>query len=277
MGLLPVSNGEPDASEAVYIGIDLAWSERNLSGAATLRGGPRGATLAEAPALLGKLEAIVEYVRLRAGAGRAVVAVDAPLHVPNSSGSRPAEAALARVFRRYEAGAHPANRRLLTRGPEGVRGEALVTLLEAYGFRATDRIGAGDEGRLVTEVYPHAAMVALFGLGRTLKYKARGRRDREGRLEAWRAYQHYMRGLATANPPLRGHDELVARDVATLRGGALKGYEDQMDALLCAYIALYAHRWGEARCRTFGDREGGWILTPVAGLAEEPGSSSNPA
>jgi predicted RNase H-like nuclease len=261
-----MSNGKTQSSgaETTYIGIDLAWSGRNPSGVAALRGDPSGATLLEAPALLGDLQAIGAYVCRLVGDGPALVAVDAPLRVPNASGRRPAEAALAHVFQRYEAGAHPANRRLLDHAPDGVRGEALVALLATHGFHATERIEAHEGGRLVTEVYPHAAMVGLFGLTKTLKYKARGRqRGREERLAAWSTYQHHLRTLAAADPPLVGHDELLGVEVATLRGAALKGYEDRVDALLCAYIALYAHRWGAERCRTFGDLEGGWILTPA--------------
>ncbi|HMQ30152.1 MAG TPA: DUF429 domain-containing protein [Chloroflexaceae bacterium] len=246
-----------------YIGLDLAWSEGNQSGAAALRGGPAGAALLEPPALLGDMDAVVAYVLRHAGAGPAIVAVDAPLLVPNVTGRRPAEAALARVFRPYEAGAHPANRALLDRGGAGVRGELLVARLAAHGFAAAPAVAAGQGGRLVTEVYPHAAMVALFGLPRTLKYKARGRRGPGERHAAWRAYQAHMLDLAAADPPLRGPLDLLETRVETLRGAALKGYEDRVDALLCAYIALYAHRWGAARCRTFGDQAGGWIFTPV--------------
>lgn len=266
MGRLPDNDLLLRGATTTYIGIDLAWSERNPSGAAALRGGPAGATMAGPPVLLGTLGAVVEYIRGHAAEGPAVVAVDAPLRVPNAVGRRPAEAALARVFQRYEAGAHPANRRLLDRGPEGVRGEALVALLAEHGFRPAERVEAGEGGRLVTEVYPHAAMVALFGLGKTLKYKARGRRrGRDEQLKAWRVYQGHMRGLAGADPPMAGHGELLDVDVATLRGSALKSYEDRVDALLCAYIALYAHRWGAERCRTFGDLAGGWIVTPALG------------
>lgn len=251
-------------AQVTYIGLDLAWSAANKTGAAVLRGGPAGAELAEGPALLGPMDEIIAYIGRHAGEGPALVAVDAPLLVPNATGRRPAEAELARVFGPYEAGAHPANRRLLARGAEGVRGEALVERLRGEGFRPADRIEAGEEGRLLTEVYPHAAMVALFGLSKTLKYKARGqRRGREERLAAWRVYQAGLLGLGAADPPLRGHLELLRTEVGGLRGGALKGYEDRVDALLCAYIALYAHRWGAARCWTFGDLEGGWILTPA--------------
>jgi predicted RNase H-like nuclease len=73
-----------------------------------------------------------------------------------------------------------------------------------------------------------------------------------------------LRALAAADPPLRGHEELLSRDVATLRGRRLKDYEDQIDAVLCAYVALYAFRWGAARCRTFGTIEEGYIFTPVS-------------
>jgi predicted RNase H-like nuclease len=245
-----------------YIGIDLAWSDRNQSGAACLLGDRAGATLAEPPALLGDLETIVAYVERHAVAGPAIVAVDAPLLVPNLTGRRPADAALSAAFRRYEAGAHPVNRRLLAR--DGVvRGERLVALLAARGFRHVERIDAGADGRLVTEVFPHPAMVAIFGLERTLKYKARPGRSTEARLAEWRRYHAYLIALSDADPPLRGHEALVHTEVAALNGRALKAHEDRVDALMCAYIALYAHRWGAARCRTFGDMREGYIFTPV--------------
>jgi predicted RNase H-like nuclease len=106
-------------------------------------------------------------------------------------------------------------------------------------------------------------MVALFGLERTLKYKVKPGRSAEHRLAEWRRYQAYMAALSQADPPLRGQSALVAQDVAALRGRRLKDYEDQVDALMCAYIALYAFRWGAARCRVFGTFEVGYIYTPV--------------
>jgi predicted RNase H-like nuclease len=246
----------------VYIGVDLAWSARNPSGAAAAVGEGGGARLLEPPALLTTLESIVAYVARAAGDGPAIVAVDAPLLVPNAEGRRPAEAELAAAFRRYEAGPHPANRRLLARGG-AVRGEELVAALAGLGFRHVPAIEAGAEGRLVVEVFPHPAMVALFGLGRTLKYKARPGRSEAVRHAEWRRYQAHLGALTGADPPLTGHEATLAVDTATLRGRALKAYEDRADAVMCAYIALYAHRWGAARCRCFGDMAGGSIFTPV--------------
>src|SRR5207244_2399880 len=139
------------------IGIDLAWSPRNPTGAAVIGGGADGGALSET-ALLGDLNTIVGFVERHAGAGPAIVAVDAPLRVPNERGRRPAEAALSRAFGRYQAGAHPANRQLLTF--DGVvRGEALVAALEARGFVHKSAIAAGEPVRQVVEVFPHPAMI----------------------------------------------------------------------------------------------------------------------
>ena len=245
----------------IFIGIDLAWSRRNPTGAATLRGDARGGELADT-ALLGGDNEILSYIGAAAGAGPALVAVDAPLAVPNAAGRRPGEAELGMVFAKYQAGAHPANRSLPA-FRQGVRGELLVEQLARQGFAHTCTIAAGAPTRQVIEVYPHAAMVALFGLTRTLKYKAKPRRSRATRLAAWSEYQRHLDNLAGFDPPLRGQAGLASQDVAALRGQRLKNYEDQADAVICAYIGLYAFRWGAARCRCFGTIEGGYIYTPV--------------
>jgi predicted RNase H-like nuclease len=244
-----------------FIGLDLAWSSRNMTGGAVITGDATGGTLTNVVLLLDDAT-IADYVNLHAGDGPAIVAVDAPLQVPNATGRRPAEAELARVFRQYEAGAHPANRqRLACDG--GVRGEQLVAALERRGFIHKPTITAGDPVRQVIEVFPHPAMVAIFGLERTLKYKARPQRPLALRQAEWQRYQDYLRTLTRADPALHGQEKLLAQDVTGLRGKRLKQYEDRVDALFCAYIALYAFRWGMARCRVFGNFTEGYIFTPV--------------
>ncbi len=252
----------------ICIGLDLAWSARNPSGVATLEveiGDP------QAPNLTGHLrdnrllqtdQEIVDYIQAQAGGDPCLVAVDAPLRVPNPSGQRRAEAELNRVFRAYAAGAHPANRRLLAKNGQ-VRGEALVQALSRYGFREQASIEQGSLARQITEVFPHSAMVSLFGLSRSLPYKARPRRAWLQREQAWRLYQQHLRALASADPSLQGHEPLLQVEVGSLRGRQLKNYEDQVDALLCAYIALYGFRWGSRRCHSFGNLQEGHIFTPL--------------
>ncbi|MEM8529606.1 MAG: DUF429 domain-containing protein [Chloroflexota bacterium] len=245
----------------LFIGLDLAWSPRNRSGVAMLVGDEQGGTLQQVD-LLGDDTEITDYIQQHVGQQSAIVAVDAPLRVPNETGQRRAETEINRAFRRYEAGAHPANRKNLTFNGV-IRGEALVEALEQQGFVHQPTIEAGHPVRQIIEVFPHPAMIALFDLERTLKYKARPKRTQAERLAEWQRYQQHLRALATADPPLAGHEQLLQQAVADLRGQRLKAYEDQIDALFCAYIALYAFRWGHTRCQTFGTLEEGYVFTPV--------------
>ncbi|ADV66716.1 DUF429 domain-containing protein [Deinococcus maricopensis] len=238
------------------VGIDLAWSPRNPTGVAVL---DATGTLLEARTLTSDAD-LLAFLHAHTP-GPAVVAVDAPLIVPNDTGRRDAEAELARVYARFQAGAHPANRTLLGRYG-GLRGEALRDALQTRGFTVNPANLDRPDVRAVVGVYPHAAMVALFRLTRTLKYKAK-RQGRDAQLAAWAAYRAHLRALAFADPPLQGADALLNVDPASLRGRALKTHEDTVDALLCAYVALYAHRWGESRLQVFGNVQAGYILTPA--------------
>jgi predicted RNase H-like nuclease len=222
---------------ATFVGIDLAWSYRNPSGGAVIRNGALLVSTGE----LGSDEEIVAFVRqwLPAGAP-AIIGVDAPLRVPNLTGSRGCDRDLSAEWRRFEAGALPANRRLLE--TDGcVRGENLVSMLRTC-CRIDERavIPQRIQERIVCEVYPHPAHVSLFGLPKTLKYKARKGRslaDRRGELER---YHDHLLGLAVGDPPLTGGlGDLLATDVHALRGVTLKAHEDRLDAVTCAYIACY--------------------------------------
>ncbi|MEN9278019.1 MAG: DUF429 domain-containing protein [Thermostichus sp. DG_1_5_bins_95] len=247
----------------------MAWSPRNPSGIATVQVikdpwlGKWTGILTDCRILQTDTE-ILNYIQSRAGRDPepCLIAVDAPLRVPNLTGQRKAEAELNRVFRAYEAGAHPANRRLLARDGQ-VRGEALVQALSNWGFQERAEIQQGSLTRQVTEVFPHSAMVSLFGLSRTLKYKARPKRTCQERQQAWHLYQHHLRSLTLADPALSGHEALLQVEVGSLKGRALKDYEDRVDALMCAYVALYGFRWGSERCHSFGNLQEGHIFTPL--------------
>lgn len=243
-----------------FIGLDLAWSARNPSGVAVLEGDTGGAVLTVSGLLESDTE-ILAFLDAHAS-GPCLIAVDAPLSVPNLTGQRFAEAELAAVFRQFQAGAHPANRTLLGRYNGGVlRGEWLRDALAARGIRDEPADVADPEARICLEVYPHAAMVALFELGRTLKYKQKGQ-GREVLDAAWNEYHRHLANLEGAEPPLTGLGALLAVKPSTLKGAALKNHEDEADAVMCAYVALYAHRF-PARCEIFGSVLEGYILTPT--------------
>jgi predicted RNase H-like nuclease/ppGpp synthetase/RelA/SpoT-type nucleotidyltranferase len=224
----------------VYLGIDLAWGTRQPTGLAVLDGDARLRHLSTVRTDDEIVAALTPHLEPSVLAG-----IDAPLVVTNATGSRPAERALSRDFRRFEAGTHPSN----TGKPEFAGG--------TRGARICERLGlvVHETG---LEVYPHAAIVALFDLDKTLKYKAKPGRD----LPFLRGELLRLMGLVET---LIGPDEswlALRRWVeAATRKSELRVAEDQVDAVICAYVALYADRWPEHTTR-YGDPETGMIVTP---------------
>lgn len=246
-------------TRAVFVGVDLAWSRRNPSGGAVLVGNRLVAWRAD----LSDDDEIVAFVgsSLVEG-GAAVVAVDAPLAVPNVTGARRCDRELSAAWGAYRAGAHPANRSRLA-GAGDVRGETIAArLAAAYGFAQAAPIAPAPGARLLCEVYPHPAHVSLFGLRERFRYKAKSGWDIPARWAAFVEYQCHLAELAHADPPLLGAHELTAHAVTGLRGRSLKALEDALDALTCAYVAAYAWRHGPAGQWVYGDVATGHIIVP---------------
>ncbi len=244
----------------ICIGLDLAWSPRNRTGAAILHDN----TLVTYTGNLGSNEAIFAFVApYLQGDSPAVIAVDAPLRVRNETGRRVCDQALSAEWRRFEAGALPGNRRLLAFDGE-VRGETLVAYFtQVYGFIESAPIPRQGQGRYICEIFPHPAHVHFFNLPKTLKYKARPGRTYNQRLAEFARYQQLLATLQHAIPPLLGATDLLATDLTQLRGHALKAHEDTLDAVTCAYTAAYLWYHGPAFTRVYGSVAEGHILTPL--------------
>jgi predicted RNase H-like nuclease/ppGpp synthetase/RelA/SpoT-type nucleotidyltranferase len=235
-----------------YVGLDLAWGERNPTGVAVLDDRGRILHLSAVRTDDEIVAALAAYDDQPLVAG-----IDAPLVVTNATGSRPAERALSRDYRRFEAGTHPSN----TGKPEfrdGTRGARVATLL-GLELHAT-----------ALEVYPHAATVALFELPKTLKYKAKPGRDLASlRSELLRL----MTLVETLVEPDDTWRALRASVEAATRKSELRVVEDQVDAVVCAHVALLARTRPDA-VTTYGDLETGQIVTPV--LRTEPTRAHDP-
>jgi predicted RNase H-like nuclease len=237
-----------------FAGVDLAWGVRNPTGVAVV---DAGGCLVSAGAVRDDdeiLAALRPYLR-----GDCVVGFDAPLVVNNPTGQRPAETALNRDFRRFEAGAHPAN----TGKPEFANGPRGARLAEALDLDMDPRSATT---RRAIEVYPHAATVALFRLERTLKYKAKPGRTVEGLQSALLLLMDGVERLADTDVPMRvaDHPDWVGlrKQVTTAqRKSELRRAEDPVDAVVCAYVALYAQRC-PGRITIYGDAASGYIVTP---------------
>ncbi len=246
------------AGGVFHIGVDLAWGHKRPTGLAVLDEAGRLVHVSTVRTDEEIQDALAPYVE-----GGCLVAIDAPLIVRNATGNRPAEAALNKDFARFDAGAHPAN----TGKPE-LRGTPRgAALCQALGLDMNPRSG---RSRRAIEVYPHPATVALFGLGRTLKYKQKPGRDLDSLRAELLALMGFLEGLADADPPLDlqsaspgpGWTALrLAVETAT-RKSELRVVEDQVDAVVCAYVALFAARRPDA-VTTYGDLETGYIVTPT--------------
>jgi len=238
-----------------FVGVDLAWGQERPSGLAVLDAAGHLLHVSSQ----GTDEAIVSALRPYVE-GECLVAIDAPLVVRNATGNRPCEAALNRDFAGFDAGAHPANtsRRELATVPRG------ALLADALGL---DMDPTSASRRRAIEVYPHPATIALFRLGRTLKYKHKtGRPLSQLRAELLRLVR-LLEGLGDSPVPLRlGDDEawkaLVVEVESASRKSDLRRAEDQVDAVVCAYVALFAER-RPALTTTYGDFENGYIVTPA--------------
>ena len=218
------------------IGIDLAWGERNGTGCAEL--GWRGDELElRRIDVLGTLEEIVAWIEPERGEW--VVAVDAPLVVLNQTGRRRADADVSAKYGEFHAGAYPTNLSLLGTDHRGGR---LWRALQDCGAALVERVEHLNGGRLAFEMFPHVAMVELFGLERIIKYKkGQVAEKRAGQRELAAAMHAHLcasqhRPRLHVDPTL---DDLLEEPREPLRGRALKGREDRLDAVVCAYVAAW--------------------------------------
>lgn len=238
-----------------FVGVDLAWGQRGPTGVAVLD--DRGRLLSTTT--VGSDDEVTAAVAPYVAEPDVLVAFDAPLVVTNATGTRDAEKALNRDFRAFEAGTHPTNRGK----PEFADGPRAGRLAERWGL-STD---PSATGRRAIEVYPHAATVALLRLGRTLKYKqSRDRSFARMRSEMLRLVEG-LESLGRARTPLMVArrpvwEELVEQVESATRKSELRVVEDQLDAVVCAYVALLAEREPE-RMTIYGTPEAGCIVTPT--------------
>ena len=199
----------PDSGGVHCLGIDLAWGERARTGLAALD--PGGALVASTSVVTD--DEIAAFVQRWTSAGPGdglVAAVDAPLVVPNLTGRRPCEAQVSAAFGRFFAGAYPANRANPAFAPEP-RGARLA---RRFGWSIDPGTAMTPSTTLALEVYPHPAMVSLFGLDRVIPYKLKAGRDLPGLRAAY---------ARPAEPP-RDHLRRRAAAAAVRPVGAAAGH-----------------------------------------------------
>jgi predicted RNase H-like nuclease len=244
-----VSNPEPLLSalpEELLVGIDLAWST-GVTGLAALDGTGRLISLGRATtddqidAWLSSLPGVPS-----------VVAVDAPLVVPNQTGQRPAETMIGRAYGPFGASAHSANRTLLGDEPRALR------LAERFGWTIDPDVRPQPAEAVCIEVYPHPALIGLFGLPYRIAYKKGSTAQRLAGFQRLAGLLESIRELHLQEHPRWQEIRLV---IDSPGAGDLTRVEDEIDAVVCAHVAWLWHHNPDS-LEVYGSLADGYIVAP---------------
>jgi predicted RNase H-like nuclease len=256
------------------LGIDAAWTLTQPSGVALVAEGSRGwrvvagetsyqrfraladtrllaeerplGSMPDAPALLASASTLV-------GGPIDLVAIDMPLAYTHIVGRRISDDAVSRAYGARHCGTHsPSASR-----PGRISNDLRKSFHQAGYPLLTHAVATPG----VVEVYPHPALVELAGASSRLPYKvskvrtywpSATPRERRATLYAqWgdivRLLEKEIAHVATALPELS----------MSASGVELKAYEDALDAVICAWVAVCVL---EGRAMPFGDEDSAiWI------------------
>lgn len=240
------------------VGVDLAWRTNKRTGLCVVEDG----RVLDSTAVVTDDE-VDAWIR-RWWDEEILLAIDAPIVVENLFGCRPVELVLAAAYGREHAGPFPANRSMAS-FQGGTRARALAGRL---GLSVDPAAVDAHPVRVAIEVYPHPALVSLFALPASLKYKRKPGRSPAARRRAFEELVECLEKLAAFDPPLDPSTSprwgaLVEAVGAAHLGADLSRVEDEVDAYVCAYVGRYHLRWRGTRSLTVGDGASGCIVTPV--------------
>lgn len=195
------------------------------------------------------------------GSAPDLVAIDMPLSRKPISGRRASDDAVSRAYGARHCSTHT---------PSTVRpGKISDDLTQSFGsaeYTLLTQAPAKPPG--LVEVYPHPALVEFACAPTRLKYKAgKGRTYWPGRtpaerrsllLEEWRVI------VSVLDARLPGVERLLPALNAAAKGFELKAYEDKLDAIVCACVAICVL---EGDALPYGDDTSAiWIPRPKGGV-----------
>lgn len=237
----------------VLAGVDLAWqSQKNPTSVCI--GILEGNTLCVEvlhPAIFG-IDAILAILDSHNVFG---VTIDAPLIIPNETGNRLCEKAITKEYGSRNAGCHSSNKSLYPDADS-------VKLSQALQVREHQHL-VNPNLRWQLEVYPHPALIEVFGLLERLPYKKGKVADkREGQIRLAQLLRSLETSLQLVLKLPNDCDPILDPDrIGDLTGQNLKSNEDALDAIVCLYLAgLYQ---AGIQGKTFGDVDAGYIWVPA--------------
>ena len=267
-------------SSRAVLGIDAAWTDKQPSGVAAAIERENGWTLAAVepsyedfvaraegkPASGARPRGSLPVAAELLDAGRKIcqspidlVAIDMPLAYTAITKRRCSDTQVSKRYGVKHAATHsPSAER------PGKISDPLRTMFEDAGYplRTGDGSGKPPTQGLI-EVYPHPALIEFLGSCHRLEYKASKTlkywpklSSTERRAELFSVWRSVVEALdksipgavAALPPPKEDH-----------KGWRLKSYEDQLDAVVCAAVAIACL---EGRAEAFGDADSAiWVPT----------------
>ncbi len=261
MTLAPGLDSKP-RGPAQFVGFDSAWADNAKAPGAICSVHFDGVGFMDfrPPELVG-FDRALNYIRdvHRPGA-LAIVALDQPTIVSNSTGMRPVERVAASLISWMGGGVQPANTGRPLFGPAA----PITRFLGQLGAAEDPEIArTAGRGLHLIEVFPALALASLepafFGLRQGPRYNPARRRT--FRIEDWNAVvetaMREARNFACA--PLVGWLEGM-RTIAA----PLKEHQDRVDAALCLLIAIRWRLGRREQSTAIGDLRNGYIVAPVS-------------
>ena len=218
--------------DSLYIGIDLAWGEKNPSGFCVAKPSKNKLKILDVK-LLHSIDEILDEI-LKYKDYKVHVGVDAPLVVPNDSGNRDIEKEFNKDFAKYKISMLPANKKLLTKYSPTIRSVGLFDKLNKLGFKRDYK-----HDKVIFEVYTHSTVAMLWNNHEILPYKRKKGRNTEFIKNQLDIYKKYLLKEFYSH-------KILKEDLSTLKGKKLKDYEDMLDALTSAY-SIYYCKEGDAK------------------------------
>jgi len=229
----------------VYCGVDLAWKDTNPSGITLLKHKDNKLHIQKICLAQSDKEILTHCEKAT------VIAIDAPLIIPQEDKDRTAEKQLQRDYQKRGVGVYPAHKKWLKKvGGGRIRGQDLLQELRKKGYTANP-----ERKQSVVETYPAAIHVALFNLHKPLPYKYKKGRTKK---QCHNALLHLQRLL---NTKIKTSIGIVPKPCQDTTLKHLKKAEDKLDSILCAYTA-YLLSTNKENTIMYGDVNNGYIITP---------------
>lgn len=256
-----------------FIGIDLAWTNKNETGVCVIN------EVGEVEYLNSAVLSNDELVSIVKSCSHEPVSIiiDAPLVVKNETGSRSAERELmSQKIHGHNLSLFVASRSYLERTFGQIRGELLMNqiLKEIPGVSVEETAIPGRS--TIIETFPSAVCCGLFPEIYPVKYKIK-------RKVQYEETQLQMERILNRFRKIEEDENHISGLIAKLSIGNFvvnkqnhKHIEDKVDAFLSAY-GIYLVYKGVAEQKTFGDVENGFITIPIINESSYEHISLSPA